>query len=363
MTAAQSAAYVFCGGGSGGHLFPGLAVVEQLRLEVPDVRCVFVGAGRSIESTVLTGSACEFRRLEVLPASQLVRHPFRFARTHRAAVRAAESILDEVRPAAVVGLGGFASVPVAAAAIRHGTPLVLLEQNRVPGRATSWLARRADVVCTSFPDTRVRTRRARVCCTGNPVRATMTRAVFRPESATLLVLGGSQGATRVNRLVLDALIPGDVLPPGWRVVHQTGSADVASVRTAYAAAGIDAVVQDFIDDLPRTVRDAGLVISRAGGTTLAELACLGLPAILVPYPRSVRDHQLRNACYFSDSGAALLLQHGDSQTSQLREMLGRLLPDASRRAGMADIMRRLGRPDASQTVAGLLRETVQQTTV
>lgn len=343
----SSPTYIFCGGGSGGHLYPGIAVADELRERDSDCRIVFVGSMRDVERTVLAATGYEHVSLEVLPGSMLLRSPIRFLRTHRAAVRRSAVLIDKHKPAAVIGLGGFASVPVVTAA-KGKVPIVLLEQNRVAGRATSWLSRRANAVCISFPETVVRC--DRVEFTGNPVRRSVVSVRERDPGRTLLVLGGSQGAVGLNTLVMSLLDEPAKLPDGWRVIHQTGARDEQRVRAHYKSAGIPAEVHAFVSDMPQAYADSGLVISRAGGTTLAELACVGRASVLVPIPKSVRDHQRLNAEVFAESNAAIVTTQNASSFDGLAE----LFASDDRRDELARSMKLLGYPDAASAVAALV---------
>ncbi|HEX6983994.1 MAG TPA: UDP-N-acetylglucosamine--N-acetylmuramyl-(pentapeptide) pyrophosphoryl-undecaprenol N-acetylglucosamine transferase, partial [Planctomycetaceae bacterium] len=273
-------------------------------------------------------------------------------------LRAAFRLLDEHRPEAAIGHGGFASVPLAIAARRRGVPLLLLEQNVVPGRATSWLSRWAERVCVSFEETRgVLPKRTPTLVTGNPVRRAITASGGRRRDArhttdppTLLVLGGSQGAAGVNATAVAALA-GSERKDEWRIVHQTGERDASAVRAAYSDAGLSAEVAAYFPDLPSRYVEASLVVSRAGATTLAELACLGVPTILVPYPGALRDHQRKNAEHFASAGGALIVPEGPTAADRLRRVLDELSDAPDRLADMSRAMRALARPDAASAVA------------
>lgn len=346
--------YIFCGGGSGGHLYPGIAVADELRKREPNCRIVFVGSMREVESTVLSDTAYEHVSLDMLPGSMLFRSPIRFWRTHRAAVKRSMELLAEYQPAAVIGLGGFASVPVVTAAQKGAVPIVLLEQNRVPGRATSWLSGKADAVCISFPETVVRCNRVEL--TGNPVREQVVAARESPPGNTVLVLGGSQGAIGLNTLVMSIFDDQSRLPTDWRVVHQTGSKDEQRVRSHYESVGIPADVHAFIDDMPTAYAASGLVICRAGGTTLAELSCVGRASIIVPIPRSVRNHQRLNAECFAESNAAHVFeQSGNVHDAQ--ELVVSLVSTSVRRDQLGRAIKLLGFPDAATKVADVIGET------
>lgn len=355
--------YVFAGGGTGGHLFPGIAVVEQLQKLDADTRCVFVGTDRLTERAIVAASGCEHVPLAVESTAMLRRHPLRVARSLTSAYGRCLRLLREWQPDAVIGLGGYASLPVVLAARRLKLPIVLMEQNVVPGRATRWLSRFADHICVTFEETVPRLPHAKhVVVTGNPVRREIVTAAVQqttfPQRTTLLVLGGSQGASVLNRAVPAALgDAGDILS-GWNIVHQTGEADHDQVTAAYASYGLPARVEPFLTDMAEQYRHAGLVISRAGGTSLAEFAVTGTPAILVPYPDSIGDHQLHNATWFVWAGAADLIEQppGDEVwfQSMLAETIKHSLCHSVQREAMSQAMRDVARPDAAHDVAAMM---------
>lgn len=353
--------FVFAGGGSGGHLYPGIAVAEELLRRDSECEVCFAGSERGIERVVLAGMPFSHRALPITSTASLTRRPFRFAGSLVESVRASLGMLDDLQPEHVIGLGGFASVPMGLAALRRGIPLTLLEQNVVPGRATSLLARFANRVCVSFNETAsYLPASVAVEVTGNPLRAEVRDLAAKPSGSgsptrgTLLVLGGSQGARGVNRMAVFALTELRNALRGWRVMHQSGERDCDEVRRAYVAAGVEAVVSSFFNDLPRLYRDAELVITRAGGTTLAELAAFGAPAIVIPYPGSVRDHQQRNAEHYGRSGGAEIVAEGPEAEKRMLLSLGGLLNDTKRRAAMGAAMRRNTKIDAASHVADLI---------
>ena len=365
----QSRTFIFAGGGTGGHLFPGVAVALELQRREPDARLLFVGSERELEQTILARLGLEHRSLPVESLRELTRHPWRFATRNWSAWRAARQLMREERPSVVIGLGGYASAPLVWQASRARSPVVLLEQNVIPGRATRWLARSASLVCTSFEETRERLPRgSKVEVTGNPVRremaeigrefaTTMTTAPSTPRE--LLVLGGSQGADSLNEALVAALsLLGDAIS-GWRVVHQTGARQVGAMRRAYAGLSVDAVVEPFFDDMLARYRAASLVVSRAGATTLAELACGGLPMILLPYPHAADDHQRANARVYEAHGAAISVEHlasAEQTAARLADPLRSLLTDESRRRAMGVSARGIARLDATSIVVDRVLE-------
>jgi UDP-N-acetylglucosamine--N-acetylmuramyl-(pentapeptide) pyrophosphoryl-undecaprenol N-acetylglucosamine transferase len=356
--------YVFSGGGTGGHLTPGLAVADELRRRDPTCRIVFVGTDRPLEQRMTSSAGYEHRALPVESSRTLRRNPLRFAWRTAWAFLQARRLIRELQPAAVIGLGGFASVPAAWNAARRGIPIFLLEQNAIPGRATRWLCRRSTSVCASFPGIeKLLPPGVRITVTGNPVRADIVD-LFEIEPTrlpsagnTLLILGGSQGAESLNEAVVAALIQRPSELAGWRIVHQTGPAQEAEIEERYEAARLTAEVAPFFDDMPARYTAATLVVSRAGATTLAELACAGLPAILLPYPHATDDHQLANAREFEQAGAALLIEHQPDPHATVASLLAalrKLAGDELRRHTMRQSHGHLARPAAAREVVDLL---------
>ena len=363
---------VFAGGGTGGHLFAGLAVAEKLSANRPGVRITFAGTGKPLERRHVAAAGFDYVSLPSRPLPRRAREALSFVVENVAGYFAAGRLLDEEHVAGVVGLGGYASVPLGRAAARRRLPLVLLEQNAVPGKANRWLSRFACLVCTSFQPTEQQLRwRSAVRWTGNPIRsfaADASRVGFSPpasagglkstlQSPRLIVLGGSGGARSLNENVPRALYKIRHLLTGWEILHQSGEADLESTRNLYHKFALEARVEAFWPDLPVLLAVSSLAICRAGGTTLAELAATATPAVLLPYPHATDDHQRKNAEIFVAAGAAHLLDEREITgrlDDHLAELLGRLLSDTGRRAIMAHGMRRLAQPHAAAQVATLV---------
>ncbi len=369
---------IFAGGGTGGHLFPGIAVARELLAREPDARVLFVGSQKPIELDIVGSAGFEHVALPSVSPSLTPTHISSSLLRNWQAYRQARAIMARERPNVVVGLGGFASVPPVLAAWRAGVPIVLLEQNVVPGKATRWLSRFADTICLPWAETAKHlSPRIRAVVTGNPIRSEITklaepnqpdapaRAGDEPaslarrvslETPTLLILGGSQGAASLNAAVLDALATLQTELAGWRIVHQTGAADLDAIRQRYAALSLAADVQPFFRDMAEQYRRATCVLSRAGATTLAELACAGLPALLVPLPTSAHDHQRLNARLFADRSAALVVEPSSPASDSLRASLVQLLSDQPLRERLRRNLRVLARPQAASAVVEILRE-------
>ncbi|NLE37828.1 MAG: undecaprenyldiphospho-muramoylpentapeptide beta-N-acetylglucosaminyltransferase [Pirellulaceae bacterium] len=349
---------IFAGGGTGGHLFPGLAVAGELRRRRPDLRITFVGSGKSFEREWVASAEFDYIVLPCSPLPQRFWHLPGFLLDNAAGYRAARRLLREKHPSVVVGLGGYASVPVARTARRAGAKLVLLEQNVVPGRANRWLARAADAVCVAFPDTVERLRsRGEILVTGTPIRPGFTNVTPERDRRRLLVLGGSGGARSLNQQVPLALYKVRRHLQGGEIVHQAGEADLDATKRLYDKLGLKADVVPFIVDMPRMLGWAGLAISRAGGSALAELAAAGVPAVLLPYPHAANDHQRKNAELFRDSGGCVLIdsrEHDGRIDRPLAESLGAILSDPLRRERLSYTMQCLARPDAARDVANIV---------
>lgn len=333
--------FAFAGGGSGGHLFPAIAICEELgrRCNDSSLNFHFLSTGRGVEATVLSTLTGTSSPLSPLQLETLIVPSMRAEDFKRTPIRAAWQLWRSIQvcrrqfrhhpPRAVIGLGGYGSIPGILAARTLRIPTILLEQNLVPGKANRLLSRFASKVCVSFDESvPLLPKSARTLVTGNPVRQSIRRLALeapgKPGPPLLVILGGSQGARAINAAMLELLREHPQTLQGWRVIHQTGASaleklpagktGIDQLREAYASTSIEAEVQEFLFDLPTVLQQAKLVITRAGGTTLAELAVMGIPAILIPYPDSVDDHQLKNALYFCNRGAAVLVE--EQATSQ-----------------------------------------------
>jgi len=361
MAAQTQWTLIISGGGSGGHLYPALAVARELAArDAAPSKLICLSTERAIERQILQAQGIEQHSLPAIDSHALRRHPIRSLWQLLKSVQTAQAILRSVPHPVVLGTGGFGSIPGALAAWLCRVPLLLLEQNVVPGRATTLLSRLASGICTSFEETK----QALSACdtvihlTGNPVRAEIARPTLMHSDGlrrTLLILGGSQGARSLNRAMLEFVQthPGQLA--GWKIVHQAGKQEQPAVAAAYHACGIPAQVQAFVEDLPELLRETGLAITRAGGTSLAEFACAGIPALIVPFPRSLREHQRRNAQVFAQAGAAVMAEETAAEfQAEFSQQLLRLLVDDRQRETMCHAMRNLSHPDAAQKVADLI---------
>lgn len=321
---------------------------------------------------MIAGAGYQHVALPVESSRMLRRNPFRFVWSNWRAWQQARQLIERERPTGVVGLGGFASVPTVLASTSRKIPTIILEQNAIPGRATRLLCRRAGAVCTAFAGTERQLKSGvQVFVTGNPVQQGIINlahdAPWNNQNDgvhTLLVLGGSQGAEGLNDAVSSMLVGKPKQLTDWHIVHQTGSAQHEEIAQRYRAAECPGVVEPFFDDMPSLYASATLTISRAGATTLAELACAGCPAILLPFPHAADNHQLANARAFENAGAAIVIEHDRNPAAtaeHLTHVVAELAADSSRREAMRHAMRQFARPDASRQVVDVLKSLIVPT--
>jgi UDP-N-acetylglucosamine--N-acetylmuramyl-(pentapeptide) pyrophosphoryl-undecaprenol N-acetylglucosamine transferase len=343
-------------GGTGGHVFPALAIAEALRA-TRDI--VWLGTRLGIEARLVpaAGYPVEWIEVEGLRGKGLGRWLIAPVRLLKAVAQARQALARR-RPGVVLGLGGFASGPGGVAAWLAGAPLVIHEQNAVAGLTNRWLARIATLIAEGFPGSFPAAQRA--VYVGNPVRPEIAalpppreRFGSRSGPIRLFVFGGSQGSLALNRLVpaAVALLPASRRP--W-VLHQSGAKDSDATASAYREAGVQADVRPFIDDMAAAYANADLVISRAGASTVAELAAAGVGAILVPYPSAADDHQARNAEWLGRVSAAQVVPEAGLTAAELANRLATLSGNGrARLLAMAEAARALAVTDAARRVADL----------
>ncbi len=352
---------MMAGGGTGGHVFPALAVAAELRRRYPAHEVLFVGTEQGIETRVVPGAGFPLRTLPlagfkgVSPVAKL-RSLALFCRS----LFRTRRLLGEFRPDVVFGMGGYASGPAMFAAALAGWPTVLFEANAEPGLANRLLAPMVGRAAVTYPET-MRRFGSKAVRTGSPVREEFFRVPPKNHQPpfTLLIFGGSRGALGVNAAVLEAL---DLLRAGrhpLRFIHQTGEADYDAVRTAYARRQIKAEVLPFIPDMPARFAEADLVICRAGASTVAELTAAGRASVLIPFPHATDQHQLRNAKAMVRAGAACLLEEKGLTGERLAAEVLDLLDRPARLAEMEAAARRLAVPDAAARIADLIEEAAR----
>ena len=350
-------AVVIAGGGTGGHLYPGIAVARELLQRLPDAKVTFAGTARGIEARVVPreGFELDLLRSAGLKATSPAARLRGFALLPLSGIDAWH-ILSQRRPGLVLGVGGYSSGPVVLAAAMRGIPTMLLEQNAVPGLTNRLLARVVSAAAVNFAST-VSFFGRRAFVAGNPIRQEFVAAATRDRRAgdaassaapRVLIFGGSQGAHAINMAMVEAaprLADGRLA-----LTHQTGERDLEAVRAAYRKAGLDARVEPFLYEMDREMTAADVVVCRAGATTLAELTAAGKPAVLIPLPTAADDHQRKNAAVMVGAGAAEMIEQKDLSGEAIAGRITALVADADRRARMADAARALARPDAARVI-------------
>jgi UDP-N-acetylglucosamine--N-acetylmuramyl-(pentapeptide) pyrophosphoryl-undecaprenol N-acetylglucosamine transferase len=347
---------LLAGGGTGGHLFPAIALAEQLKYEEPQSEILFVGTEKGLESRMLPELGWPLEKIEMSAWAGLG-----FVARLKVLGKLAKSlmqsrqILKQFAPDVVVGVGGYASVPVLLAAKLMGVPYLVHEQNAWPGMANRLLGRWARRVCLSFAEADRAFHRSATVLTGNPVRSAMEQCPnIDEDKVCLLVFGGSQGARAINRAVVAALPHLAEWQDKLDVIHQSGQLDYEETVRGYKDAGWAHVdVQPFINDMAQAYAKATLIVCRAGATTLAELTACGRPAILVPYPHAAAGHQSGNAQAMAAKGAALMMEQADLTQERLAKLINGLLHDRASLVSMAAAAKGLAKRGAA---ARLLQE-------
>jgi UDP-N-acetylglucosamine--N-acetylmuramyl-(pentapeptide) pyrophosphoryl-undecaprenol N-acetylglucosamine transferase len=353
-------------GGTGGHLFPGLAVAGQLRQR--DCSVTLLISPKEVDQQAV--QAAREMRVVTLPAAALqTGSRLAFVRGFVQSYRAAKQLFRETPTAAVLGMGGFTSAPPMLAARRRGAAVFLHESNAIPGRANRWLARIVDRAFVGFPSSSSRLR-----CRNTTVTGTPTRPEFVPRPAAsarlelgldadrpvVLVVGGSQGASGLNDAVLAALPLFAERRPETQWIHLTGARDVEKVQSAYAKVRLSAWVLPFCHEMDRVLAAATVAVSRAGASCLAELAAMRTPAVLVPFPAAADNHQWHNARQFEETGAARLLEQEDATPTALFQCLGALLADAPACERVRVALERWQSPRAAAEIADCVLKVIAE---
>lgn len=355
----QNCTIMIAAGGTGGHVYPGLAVARAL--EAQGIKVVWIGTRKGLEARVIPEAGIEMAWLNVSGLrgkgiKTLLLAPFKLV---RALFEATQLILKH-KPAAVLGMGGFVAGPGCLMAAILGKPVLIHEQNAVAGLTNKLLAKVAKQVLEAFPNTFATHKK--VLAVGNPVRQAITtlptpneRFQLRPAQLSLLVVGGSLGALALNENVPKALA---LLDENLRlnVLHQSGAKTLDVAQKMYAEQGIQAEVVSYIEDMASAYAKADLVICRAGAMTISELAAVGVGSILVPYPYAVDDHQTANAAYLADQKAAILMPQPSLTPEHLADTLRSLLQDRTTLLAMAEQARGLAKPHATTEVANKCKQ-------
>lgn len=351
-------------GGTGGHLFPGMAVAEQL-IHHGCAVTLLVSPKEVDQQAVKTASGVQ---IATLPAVGLVRGSrIAFVRGFGKSFRAARKHFTMEKPGAIVAMGGFTSAPPILAGRLMGVPTFLHESNTIPGRANRWLSWMVNEAFIGFPEAAGRLHTRKTTVTGTPVRpqfrpgeTTACRVALGldPEKPALLVTGGSQGASGLNDIVVAALPLLAKLVPGLQLFHLTGPNDVAKVEQACAALSMKAIVRPFFAEMSLALDSASAAISRAGASSLAELAAMRVPSVLVPFPSATDNHQYHNALAFQKTGAARLLEQKSASPEVLAPLVAELIAASVARDTMRKQLSQWHTPDAAEQIAARIMEVV-----
>ena len=349
---------IITGGGTGGHIFPGIAFAQGMMHAYPGCEVLFIGTERKVDRTAL--SALGFKILTIKSQGLKGKSPaekFRALPQLPIALMEAARIIRKFKPDLVFGVGGYVTGPVILAARLLGVTTCIHEQNSIPGLANKLLGRIANRIFVSLPGSEKYFPAGKTILSGNPVRSSLIKAArkMKPgaehDPLTLLILGGSQGARRLNSLMLEAAEKclSSLVPP-LHIIHQTGEHDEVFVRQSYADLGLNAEIASFFSDMAAIYSQADLVVSRAGATTIAEITIFQKPAILVPFPYAADNHQEINGRYLVEAGGALMFRQADLSGEKLGLEIKRILADRKLRREMSQNSGKIARPGATETI-------------
>ena len=349
---------LIAGGGTGGHIIPGLAIADALR-DQHQAHVEWLGTERGLESRLVRDAGYLLHLVEVgqLKGVSLATRLKTLTAVPRSLL-ACRRLLQELRPHVVIGVGGYASGPGMLAAVLGGIPTLAVEPNAAPGLTNRLLGRWVSAAAVNFPPAAASFRKAQV--TGIPVRQAFFHLPARPSGAAprLLVFGGSQGARALNARVPKIAAQLLAAVPGLTILHQAGARAAETTLAAYRAAAPATEgrweVRPFLDDMPYRFGEADLVLARSGASTVAELAAAGKPSVLVPFPQATDDHQTKNAKVLADAGAAVLLPEGELTEAALLEKLTGLMGSPERLRVMSERARTLAHPDAVERIVGMV---------
>lgn len=361
---------ILAGGGTGGHLYPGLAVAEALRDLMPGAKCLFLCTAREIDQVILEPSGFEFIAQPIVPPKLSIGGLLKFFPSYRGTAVLAQRVLAERKPAVVVGLGGYAAGLAVKMAAKRGIATAILNPDVIPGKANQYLMRHSQVICCQYQQAVEHIAleyRAKAKVTGCPIRRDIRGLPPREEAAarlgidprlhTLVVTGASQGAVTVNEAMI--ALANTITLNGWQILHMSGRKHGEAVRAGYREKNITARVVDFTPAMADVWAVADLALSRSGASSCAELTACGIPSILMPYPFHKDMHQRANARVLSEAGAAVLMDdEKDSRKNadKLRPILESLLYDVPRRQKMSEAAKKLGMPEAAEAVAAVVVE-------
>lgn len=346
---------VIAGGGTGGHLFPGIAIAEEFLKRDKKTKIVFIGTKKGVESKLLDKFGYELKIIDIEGVKgrgirALIKGVYQIPKS----LWQSKRILKQFAPDVVLGVGGYASGPVVLAAHFMGIPTAIAEQNAVPGITNKILGNFADRIFVTYAQTQKFFSQKKVVLSGNPVRMSFVTGNFhsrdKKDYRQLLIFGGSQGAEAINKSVVDMLPQLQNMKDRIRILHQTGWQQMKAVEKAYQQYGIQAVVTDFIMDMADAYAQADLIVCRAGATSLAEITAAGKASILIPYPWAANDHQHKNALAMKAAGAAVVIPETELSNGKLFNVVDNILWDEKKLLQMEENSLRLGKIEAAATI-------------
>ena len=356
---------IIAGGGTGGHIYPGIAIAQEFKRRNAETQILFVGTARGLETKIVPREGFELHLIEVaaLKRVSLLKRIKSLLMLPKSFL-AVRSLIQQIKPDVVIGVGGYSSGPVVLAAALMGVPTLVAESNALPGFTNRVLARFVKAAAVTFEEAR-RYFGDKAVITGNPVRAEFfsVEPKAQTEKTHVFITGGSQGARAINLAMIDALPLLAEEKERLSITHQTGESDYDKVRATYLELGWRVEVKPFVEKMVDEFAKADLVITRAGATTVAELAAAGKPALMIPFPFAADDHQRKNAEAVERAGAGRMILQAELTPERLAQELLWLIRDPQQLARMADASKTLGHPDAAAKVVDLAEEIIEKSKV
>jgi UDP-N-acetylglucosamine--N-acetylmuramyl-(pentapeptide) pyrophosphoryl-undecaprenol N-acetylglucosamine transferase len=359
---------IFAGGGTGGHLIAGLSIAQEISSRFPGANIVFFGTSKKGESGYIGKSGYEFKQIKACKFTSFIRLPVFIIVSLIGVIYSLINII-RIKPDIIIGLGGYGSALPVVAGYIVGVPIVLIEQNVIPGRANLIIARWADAVLCHWESTKRRFEKVHsVSVTGIPVRKGVI--ANKPEigknpfgltsqGKTLLVMGGSQGSQAINKVILQSIPELKALIPDLQVIHLTGKEGYKEAKDVYDNLGISYFVSEFSNDIGIAYKLSDLVICRAGANTIAEISAVGIPAILIPYPYATDNHQYWNAYELARIGGALIIKQDELKPERLTELVSNLFRNDEELDNMKKINKSLSKPFAAEQVVDKICQTLE----
>ncbi len=359
---------IFAGGGTGGHLIAGLSIAQEISSRFPGANIIFFGTSKKGESGYIGKSCYEFKQIKACKLTSFIRFPLFITVSLIGVIHSLINII-RIKPDIIIGLGGYGSALPVVAAYIAGVPIVLIEQNVIPGRANLIMARWADAVLCHWESTKKRFKKVHsISVTGIPIRegviASESEIGKNPfgltsQGKTLLVMGGSQGAQAINKVILQSISKLKDLIPELQIIHLTGKEGYKEAKDVYDNLGISSFVSEFSNDIGIAYKLSDLVICRAGANTIAEISAVGIPAILIPYPYATDNHQYWNAYELAKIGGAMIIKQDELKPEKLTELVSNLFRNDGELDNMKKINKSLSKPFAAEHVVDKICQTLE----